>query len=55
MDFRLRLESLKNRSLLTAVIAIIDSGVDIYHEALRDHIWRNPVGGLWINNMLTIE
>lgn len=38
----LGLESLENRSLLTPVVAIIDSGTDINHIALKDYIWVNP-------------
>lgn len=38
----LGLESLENRSLLTPVVAIIDSGTDINHAALKDYIWINP-------------
>ena len=46
----LSLESLENRSLLTPVIAIIDSGMDINHEALKGYIWKNP-GEIVANNI----
>lgn len=36
------IEVLESRSLLTPVVAIIDSGVDINHDALKDYIWQNP-------------
>ena len=34
-------ELLKDKSSTTVVVAIIDSGVDIKHEDLRDKIWKN--------------
>lgn len=39
---KLGIESLENRSVLTPVIAIIDSGIDLTHSALKDYIWKNP-------------
>lgn len=35
-------ELLKNKESEPVVVAIIDSGVDIYHEDLADNIWKNP-------------
>jgi len=35
-------ELLKGKESQTVVVAIIDSGVDIYHEDLKDNIWVNP-------------
>ena len=35
-------EFLKGRSSQTVVVAVIDSGIDIEHEDLRDVIWTNP-------------
>ncbi|WP_071781083.1 S8 family peptidase [Adhaeribacter aquaticus] len=34
-------EYLKNRSSKTVVVAVIDSGIDINHEDLKDKIWTN--------------
>ena len=34
-------EYLKNRPSKTVVVAVIDSGIDIAHEDLKDKIWRN--------------
>lgn len=34
-------EYLKNRPSKTVVVAVIDSGIDIEHEDLKDKIWRN--------------
>jgi len=34
-------EYLKNRSSKTVVVAVIDSGIDIEHEDLKDKIWTN--------------
>lgn len=46
----LGIENLENRSLLVPVIAIIDSGVDINHIALKDSLWKNP-GEIVANNI----
>lgn len=35
-------EFLKDKSLKPVVVAIIDSGIDIDHEDLKDNIWVNP-------------
>lgn len=34
-------ELLKNRKHQTVLVGVIDSGVDINHEDLKDHIWKN--------------
>ncbi len=34
-------ELLKNKQSQTVIVAVIDSGVDIDHEDLKDHIWIN--------------
>lgn len=44
------IETLETRSLLTPVVAIIDSGADINHEALKNYIWKNP-GEIASNNI----
>jgi subtilisin family serine protease len=46
----LGIENLENRSLLTPVVAIIDSGIDINHTALKDSLWKNP-GEIVANNI----
>jgi subtilisin family serine protease len=46
----LGIENLENRSLLTPVVAIIDSGIDINHEALKQYLWKNP-GEIVSNNI----
>lgn len=46
----LGIENLENRSLLTPVVAIIDSGIDINHEALKQYLWKNP-GEIVANNI----
>lgn len=46
----LGIENLENRSLLVPVIAIIDSGIDINHEGLKDSLWKNP-GEIVANNI----
>lgn len=38
----LSIESLETKSLLTPVVAVIDSGIDLNHAALQDYIWKNP-------------
>ncbi len=43
-------ELLKNKSGKTVVVAVIDSGVDIEHEDLKDNIWTNP-GEIANNNI----
>jgi len=35
-------ELLKGRISQTVVVAVIDSGIDIFHEDLKDIIWKNP-------------
>lgn len=35
-------ELLKNKKSKTVIVAIIDSGIDIEHEDLKDNIWVNP-------------
>lgn len=35
-------ELLKDKKSEPVIVAIIDSGVDIYHEDLEDNIWTNP-------------
>lgn len=40
--FILGIENLENKSVLTPVVAIIDSGIDLTHKALSDYIWTNP-------------
>jgi len=35
-------ELLKNRKHQTVLVGVIDSGVDIYHEDLKENIWKNP-------------
>lgn len=35
-------ELLKGKKGKTVVVGIIDSGVDIFHEDLRDVVWKNP-------------
>lgn len=35
-------ELLKNRKGETVIVGVIDSGVDIYHEDLKNVIWTNP-------------
>jgi len=35
-------ELLKDKKGQTVIVAIIDSGVDIYHEDLEENIWTNP-------------
>lgn len=37
----LHMEGLESRCVLAPVVAIIDSGVDIHHEALKNYIWQN--------------
>lgn len=37
----LGIENLESRYLLTPVVAIIDSGIDISHEALKNCLWKN--------------
>lgn len=44
------IESLESRSLLTPVVAIIDSGIDTNHIALKDYLWKNP-GEVVANNI----
>ncbi len=34
-------ELLKNRKHLTVLVGVIDSGVDIHHEDLKENIWKN--------------
>jgi len=46
----LGIENLENRSLLTPIVAIIDSGIDVNHEALKDSLWKNP-GEIVDNNI----
>jgi hypothetical protein len=46
----LGIESLENRSLLAPIVAIIDSGIDINHEALKNSLWKNP-GEIVANNI----
>lgn len=46
----LGIENLESRYLLTPVVAIIDSGIDINHEALKDSLWKNP-GEIIANNI----
>jgi hypothetical protein len=46
----LGLEALESRYFLTPVIAIIDSGIDINHEALKNYLWKNP-GEIAANNI----
>lgn len=46
----LSLETLEHRCLLAPVVAIIDSGVDINHYALKDSLWKNP-GEIAANNV----
>jgi len=42
-DFRLGLESLETKNLLTnVVVAIVDSGIDLNHSYLKDNLWVNP-------------
>lgn len=36
------LELLKNRKHQTVLVGVIDSGVDINHEDLKESIWKNP-------------
>ena len=47
---RLGIENLENKSLLTPVVAIIDSGIDVNHEALKNSLWINP-GEIIANNI----
>ncbi|MCD8538701.1 MAG: S8 family serine peptidase [Leadbetterella sp.] len=35
-------ELLKNRKHQTVLVGVIDSGVDINHEDLKENIWKNP-------------
>lgn len=46
----LSLETLENRSFLAPVVAIIDSGIDVNHEALKNYLWKNP-GEIAANNI----
>jgi subtilisin family serine protease len=46
----LGIENLENRYLLTPVVAIIDSGIDINHEALKSALWKNA-GEIASNNI----
>ena len=36
------IEILKNKTPKSVVVAVIDSGIDIDHEDLKDNIWINP-------------
>lgn len=38
----LGIEQLENKAVLTPVVAIIDSGIDLNHQALKSYIWTNP-------------
>lgn len=38
----LYVEHLENRSLLTPIVAIVDSGIDLNHAYLKDNLWINP-------------
>ena len=35
-------ELLKGKKSKTVIVAVIDSGIDIEHEDLKDNIWKNP-------------
>lgn len=36
------LELLKNRKHQTVLVGVVDSGIDINHEDLKENIWKNP-------------
>jgi len=42
MKTNLGIEILENKCVLTPVVAIIDSGIDLNHNSLKSYIWHNP-------------
>lgn len=40
-DFSLSVERLEPKSVLSSVVAVLDSGMDIYHKDLTDNVWIN--------------
>jgi subtilisin family serine protease len=40
--FYLYLEQLETKKVLVPIIAILDSGIDIYHKDLAPYLWTNP-------------
>lgn len=40
-DRGLGIEKLEHKSVLSTIVGILDSGVDIYHQDLLDNIWVN--------------
>jgi hypothetical protein len=40
-EYRLNIEQLETKRVLSSVVAVLDSGMDIYHKDLIDNVWIN--------------